>query len=334
MKIWYDACTGKHVRYGTAIAKALRQQGHQVILTTREHPDTLALAKTLNEEFIPVGKYEPATLFTRLDASMRRILKLAEMFKNSIPDVAISHQSVELCRVAFGLNIPIILTADTPHATAVNRLTLPFASTLVVSEAMPRQFLKNYCAQDVVQFKGVDEVAWIKNLKPSKISDLRKPLIVVRQMETKAAYALGEADLTADIAKKLGVLGNVLFIQRYSALGKEGVPIKKEIVDSASLVAHADLVVTVGGTIAREAALQGIPSLVISKLGRTPVNTYLARKGFPLFIINPREVLSYAKKYIGKRFDVKTKLALLENPVDIIQRVVAESQNTSQTLQK
>jgi predicted glycosyltransferase len=222
------------------------------------------------------------------------------------------------------------LTADTPHAAAVNRLTLPFASTLVVSEALPRQFLKNYCAQDVVPFKGVDEVAWIKNLKPSKISNLRKPLIVVRQMETKAAYALGETDFTADIANKLGVLGNVLFIQRYSEIGKDGLPIKKEIVDSASLVAHADLVVTVGGTIAREAALQGVPSLVVSKLGRTPVNTYLARKGFPLFIINPREVLSYAKKYIGKRFDVKTKLALLENPVDVIQRVVAESQNTSQ----
>jgi predicted glycosyltransferase len=256
------------------------------------------------------------------------------MFRSSIPDVAISHQSVELCRVAFGLNIPIILTADTPHATAVNRLTLPFATTLVVSEAMPRQFLKNYCAQDVIPFKGVDEVAWIKNLKPSKVGNLRKPLIVVRQMETKAAYALGETDLTADIANKLETLGNVLFIQRYIEIGKDGVPVKKEIVDSASLVAHADLVVTVGGTIAREAALQGVPSIVVSKLGRTPVNTYLVRKGFPLFIINPREVLSYAKKYIGKRFDVKTKLALLENPVDIIQRVAAELQNTSQTLQK
>ena len=43
-------------------------------------------------------------------------------------------------------------------------------------------------------FKGVDEVAWIKGFKPKKIRDLKKPLIVIRQIETKAAYAEGKQD--------------------------------------------------------------------------------------------------------------------------------------------
>jgi len=81
-------------------------------------------------------------------------------------------------------------------------------------------------------------------------------------------------------------------------------------------------VVSAGGTIAREAALQGVPSLVISELGRTYVNEYLARKGFPLFIINADEALNYAEKYVGKRFNVKAKLAQLENPVDVIERII------------
>jgi predicted glycosyltransferase len=331
MKIWYDACTGKHIRYGTAIAKRLRRLGLEVMLTTRKHPDTLELAKILNEGFTPVGEYRPATLFTRLEGSARRILKLSEMFKNNTPDVAISHQSVELCRVAFGLNTPIILTADTPYATAVNRLTIPFASVVVISEAIPKRLFRVYGRPRILQFKGVDEVAWIKGLKPSKDFEAERPLIVVRQMETGASYALGKPDVTRKIARQLTSLGNVLFLPRYDKSGQEGLMIAREFVDSASLVAQADLVVSIGGTIAREAALQGVPSIVVSGLGRTYVNKYLSERGFPLFIVRASEVFAFAKDYVGKKWNVKEKLAELENPVDVVEKIVVQKleRNTS-----
>jgi len=324
MKIWYDACTGKHIRYGTAIAKRFRKLGHEVILTTRKHPDTLELAKILKEKFIPIGKYNPKSLFTRLQESTKRTLEFSQLFKDNTPDLAISHQSVDLCRVAFGLGIPIILTADTPHATAVNKLTLPLANIVVASEAIPKRFFKKYGAQKIVQFKGVDEAAWIKNFAPSENFEFEKPLIVVRQMETKASYARGKNDITIKLAQKLTSLGNVIFLPRYAKPKKEGLTIPKKFVDSASLVAHADLVVSIGGTIAREAALQGIPSIVISEFSRTQVNKYLSKRGFPLFIVNSSKVLTYTKEYLGKKFDVKAKLAELENPVDVIEKVVIE----------
>ena len=323
MKIWYDACTGKHVRYGAAIAKRLRKSGHEVIFTTREHPDTVALARIIGENPIVVGKYRPESLFSRLEESANRVIQFSKLFRDNPPEIAISHQSVELCRTAFGLGIPIILTADTPHAKAVNKLTIPFATMLVVSEALPKRFLENYCPDNIIRFKGVDETAWIKDLKPPKTSDFKKPLIVVREFETKAAYALGTSDLIAEIAKKLEVLGNVLFLKRYGETAKE------EIVDSARIVANADLVVSAGGTIAREAALQGVPSIVISEMGRTHVNRYLARKGFPIFMIDARKVLNFAKRYLGKKVDVTAKLAQLENPVDIIEKVVMKMQSSS-----
>lgn len=321
MKIWYDACTGKQVRYATAIAERLRKSGHEFIFTTREHPDTIPLAKILGEKPIVVGKYNPSTLISRLEESAERILGFAKLFKDKPPDVAIAHQSVELCRTAFGLGIPIILTADTPHANAVNRLSIPFAHTVVVSEALPRSFTKKYCAKNVVQFKGVDEVAWIKDFKATKISNLEKPLIVFRQIEAKAAYAQGKRDVAKTIAEKLRRHGNVHFIQRYNGQSKE-FGVKESFIDSANLVANADLVVSYGGTIAREAALQGIPSIAISDMAKTYVNRYVAKKGFPLFITNEQGILSYAKKYLGKKFDIKDKLAELENPVDSIEKIV------------
>jgi predicted glycosyltransferase len=329
VRIWYDACTGKQVRYGAAITERLRKSGHEVIFTTREHPDTLALARIIGENPIVVGKYRPTSLFSRLEESANRILKFSRLFRDNPPDIAISHQSVELCRTAFGLGIPIILTADTPYAKAVNKLTIPFATMLVVSEALPKRFMEKYCPARIIRFKGVDEVAWIKDLKPLKTSDFKKPLIVVREFETKAAYAVGTADRTLKIARKLEALGNVLFLKRYNTSGKEAFTGKEEIVDFARIVGKADLVVSAGGTIAREAALQGVPSVVVSEMGRTYVNTYLARRGFPIFMSDARKVLNLAKRHLRKKVDVAAKLAQFDNPVDIIEKAVMKLQSIS-----
>jgi len=321
MKIWYDACTGKQVRYAVAIAKRLRKAGHEFIFTTRAHPDTVILAKILGETPLVVGKYNPSTLASRLQESAERIIEFAKLFKKSQPDIAIAHQSVELCRTAFGLGIPIILTADTPYAYAVNKLSIPFAHTIVVSEALPRSFTKNNCAKNVVSFKGVDEVAWVKDFNPTKIEGLKKPLIVVRQIENKAAYAQNKKDIAKTIVEKLQKMGNVHLIQRYNEKGDK-LGVKESFADSLNLIANSDLVVSYGGTIAREAALLGIPSIAISDMAKTYVNRYLARKNFPLFITNERRVLGYAEQYMGKRFNTENKLSQLENPLDAIEKAV------------
>lgn len=326
MKVWYDACTGKHVRYGAAIAKRLRKRGHEVIFTTREHPDTVALGKILGENPIVIGKYDPASLYTRLEESANRVLRFSKMFRDGSPQLAISAQSVELCRSAFGLNIPIIVTADTPYATAVNRLTIPLVSLLLISEAIPKSLFKKYGAQKIVQFKGVDEVAWAKDVSRLKAPELRRPLIVVRQMETRAAYGLGKGDVTVEAARKLSSLGTVVFLPRYSTPRDKKLVVLNEFVDSTGLAAQADLVVSVGGTIAREAALQGTPSIVISEFGRIQVNEYLSKKGFPLFIVKPSGVITHAKRCLGKKFDVRAKLKSLENPVDVIEKIIKEKQ--------
>jgi len=318
MRIWYDACTGKQVRYASAIAKKFRAEGHEVIFTTREHPDTIPLAKGLGEDPLVVGKYAPTTLASRLEESAERIIQFAKMFRDKKPDVAIAHQSVELCRVAFGLGIPIITTADTPYAYAVNRLTLPFAHTVVVSEALPKSFTADNGAHNVAVFGGVDEVAWIKGFNPKKTSNTKKPLIVVRQIENRAVYAEKNQDNVQTLAQRLAELGNVHVVQRYNNENEETYKEKRGFEDTAELVSHADLVVSYGGTITREAALQGVPSIGISDMAKTYVNTYLTQKGFPLFATTEDQVIEVAKQYLGKRFDVADKLAALENPVDVI----------------
>jgi predicted glycosyltransferase len=324
MRIWYDACTGKQVRYAVAIAQRLRACGHEMALTTRNHPDTLALAKILKEKFVVVGEYATGSLMAKLQASLQRQMQLAKMFEKKPPDTAISHRSVELCRVAFGLGIPNISTHDTVHADAVNRLTMPLITYLVISKALPKTAVESYGTKKIFWFDGVDEVAWIRGLKPPEKRTYKKPLIVVRELEQKAAYAQGKEDPTKTLAKKLAKLGNVLFLPRYNKRAEKGLNIPSKFVDSASIVTQADLVISAGGTIAREAALQGVPTIIVPSFGRIYVNDYLSDKGFPLFTVSMDKVYDCAKQHVGKKQDVKALLDSLENPVDVIERVIKE----------
>ncbi len=322
MKIWYDACTGKHLRYGIAIARRLRSLGDEVTVTTRKHPDTLSLAELLKEKVIVAGQYNPKSLQTRLEEGIKRQLVLCKIAEKEKPKIAISHGSVDQCRVAFGLGIPIISTLDTPYAEAVHRLTLPLSDYIVISKAIPKKSIQKYNVKaEVVQFEGVDEVAWIKDFKPMVKYDFGKPLIVVREYEEKAVYAKNKANLRK-IAKELTKIANVVFLSRYARKKIKDLIVPQCFIDSASLVAQADLFVGVGGTITREAALQGTPAIVVNTFQQQYVNDFLIKKGFPIVKVGPSEVVKTAEELLGKKHNVWQLLDKLENPADIIANIV------------
>ena len=100
--------------------------------------------------------------------------------------------------------------------------------------------------------------------------------------------------------------------------------IPTKLVDFASLAAQAEFVVSAGGTIARESAFQGTCSIVISTIGRFHVNDYLERKGFPIFTFSDmQQALKCARKNLGRKWNVKNLLEKLENPIDVIEKIVS-----------
>jgi predicted glycosyltransferase len=282
------------------------------------------MTKYLGERFITVGKYDPESLLTRLRAGVKRQLLFCDLFEKKAcrPNVAVSHCSVDQCRVAFGLGIPVIVTIDTPYADAVNKLTLPIADYIVVSKAIPKEVLDNYNVKArILQFEGADEVAWIRGFKPHLKYDFGKPLIVVREVEKKAAYTNATVDMLA-LARRLTRLGAVVFLSRYNRKGVKGLIVPNGFVDSASLTAEADLFIGVGGTITKEAALQGTPAIVVKLYPEQHVNDFLARKGFPIFKTDMLGAPQLAQKLLGEKRNVRHLLDKLENPVDLIDKIV------------
>jgi uncharacterized protein len=322
MKVWYDALTGKHMRYGIAIARHLRNRGHEVLITTRKHPDTLGVAEFLGEKVIPIGQYNPDSLLTRLESGVNRQLQMCKIFEKQDFDIAVSHGSADLCRVAFGLGKPVITTVDTPYAYAVHKLTLPLSKYIVKSIAIADETLSKYVVDgEIVNFKSVDEVAWVKDFKPSKEYGFGKPLIVVRPLEDKAVYAQKALDI-AKLVQNLSKTAKIVYLDRYSREPLKNLIVPTGFVDSANLVAQADLFIGVGGTITREAALQGTPAIVLNVFEKQEVNDFLNDKGFPIFKTEICDAQAVAEDLMGEKFDVKAKLAALENPLDVIASLI------------
>jgi predicted glycosyltransferase len=280
------------------------------------------MVKFLNEQAVVVGSYNPESLLSRLKEGTQRQLSFCRIFSQEQPDLAISHGSADQCRVAFGLGIPVISTVDTPYAEAVHRLTLPLSNYIVASRSIPKRILERYnVAAEIVDFDSVDEVAWIKDEKPRAHYDFGHPLIVVRPIEEGAAYTKEKLDLS-DLANRLTTLGNVVYLSRYDRKRIKNLIVPKGFVDSTNLVAHSDLFVGFGGTITREAALQGAPAIIIDMFPGQYVNNYLVKKGFPIFRTKKSGAFRLAEKLLNKKYDVRHLLNKLENPVDTIATIV------------
>jgi uncharacterized protein len=104
--------------------------------------------------------------------------------------------------------------------------------------------------------------------------------------------------------------------QAIRALGFERIHIPERSVDGRSLVALADLLVSAGGTMNREAAVLGTPvwSIFEGRLGA--VDEQLARQGRLRFLTDPAELEIEKKPPGGWRERVR------RDPADLLRRAV------------
>ncbi|MCS7364745.1 MAG: DUF354 domain-containing protein [archaeon GB-1867-035] len=344
MLAWLEALTPKQAQLMIEIKSRLEKIGWKTIITTRKHDYTLGIFRLKKVKPVAIGVYGGASSKGKLYASLYRSKKLLDLISklDEKPKVHISLSSPDAVRVAFGLGIPIILLNDTPHSIFVNRLTLPLADKILIPKAIPKEAF-TYAAPPnrLIQYEGVDEVSWIKKLKP-KASVLRKlglsrrdEIVVIRSEEVKASYypKLMETPTIKVLSEIYGRNElKIVYFARYpdqKKLISERFPrviIPKRAVDAPSLIAFSRLVVTGGGTMAREGALLGIPSISLFP-AKLHVNEWLSAKGFPLWHFRRVEdAVEMMDKILDEpnKFRVNTSRMLmeLEDPVEVLLKIL------------
>jgi predicted glycosyltransferase len=279
MRVWIDLTNSPHVLVLRPVIEDLRARGHEVDVTARDFAQTLGLCDRLGIEHTAIGHHrgerlpdKARGLASRTTALLRWARRVGGWPGGSRPfDVALGHGSNDVTVAAAVLGIPSATAFDYEWATVQHQINCRLARSVVVPAVIPPERLAPYGATGKIRaYEGLKEEYYLSDLQPdpSVLTELgldpALPLAVVRTPPEVSLYHRFHNDRFAVVLDRLRAQGQVVVLPRTDAQRVElreagGFVIPERPIDGPSLVALADLVVSAGGTMNREAVALGTP---------------------------------------------------------------------------
>ena len=307
MKIWFDILTPKQLLFFEPIIQRLKKN-HTVLCTSRKYNQVTDLAKIRKQKLVIIGKYGGVKKHDKLDASLSRSKLLVRKISKFLPDITLSSCSPEAARVSYGLGIPHICFSDSPHATAVMKLSLPYANKLLIPWIIPKSDFENMGIdpKNIIQYKSID-AAQITKRKVfltcgTGINSRHWKTILIRTPEDEAAYSSKQSDVV-NIIKKIekDFLGcHITVLTRYekqaellkkkfSKSAQNKFQIVSKVVDGEKMLLDSDVFVGSGGTMTAESALLGVPTISYNAIPNR-IEDYLVSKKIVTRCMTPNKV--------------------------------------------
>ncbi len=345
MKIWLDFCEPKSVTMLRPLYEKLIKD-NDVFITARDFDSTYYLLNKWGVDYIPVGKYGGRTVLGKLEAYSKRLSELIEVISKEKPEFLFCITSPEALRISFGLQIPNIMFNDEPRSYGPCSTTFPYVNQIIVPKCIPLKLYLEYGLKEekIIRFNGIDEVGWLSDFKPDEsvlnYLNLTKDYYVICRTEpTKAGYLANkmkphETQLSEIIPELLQHTSDFKFLiitrseEQYNFLklkfkeyiNVDTVRIYQGLDNLAQIMYFAKLVITGGGTIVRESALLGVPSIEFFPLETYPQEQFLMDNGFPLKHFHlAKDSVNQAIKYLESNYKIDTfeKIRILDNPIEI-----------------
>jgi len=306
MRVWVDFTNTAHVPVLRPLVELLEEDGHDVELTARPLSHTIELLDDWGHPYRVIGRHGGA-------APLRKALAMAERLRGMLRfgrarkfDCALAHASVDLPPAARLLGIPNTTMFDYEWATAQHTVVCRLADRVLVPAAIPPERLERYGVRPpkLVRFDGLKEEYYLSGWEPDAGAlkplglDRRRTICVVRTAPSYALYLGGsENELLDRVLRRLAledvqtvVLARTDQQRRAVRSRSERFIVPERAVDGSSLVAFADLLVSAGGTMNREAAVLGTPvwSIFEGRLGG--VDEQLVADGRLRLLLDPDEI--------------------------------------------
>jgi predicted glycosyltransferase len=276
MRVWVDMTAPPHVLVFRPLLSILRERGAEVEVTAREHGETVPLLELHGIEATVFGRHGGRGAAGKLGTMATRVAALVRWARGRRFDVALAAASHHLPLAARALRIPSATTFDYEFAAAQHHLACRAASRVLVPEAIPLDRLERYGARPpkLRRYPGLKEEYYLADFEPDTGVlealglDPEGVLVVVRTPSDFALYHRRPSPLFPALLDRLGRSEGVqaVVLPRTAAhraetlrLGLPSLVVPDGAVDAQSLVALADLVVSAGGTMNREAVALGVP---------------------------------------------------------------------------
>lgn len=330
MRVWIDLTNSPHVLVMRPMIERLRADGHDVRVTARDFAQTIELCERLHIAHTPIGRHRGERLAAKFGGLASRSTALVRWALADVRaadgarfDIALGHGSNDISVAAATLRIPSSTMFDYEWAAVQHHLNCRLARAVVVPDAIPPERLQAYGAAGKIRaYAGLKEEYYLADFTPDPAVlielalDPQRPIAVIRTPPEVSLYHRFANDLFADVlirardaAARDGV--QVVVLPRTAPQRAElgtipGFVLPPHAIDAQSLIAHADLVISAGGTMNREAVALGTPVYTTFEGRMGAVDERLIAEHRLRRLTDPGE-LSFAKRPAAAAASARTR---------------------------
>jgi predicted glycosyltransferase len=285
------------------VIRVLEERGADVRVTARDFAQTLGLCERFGIPCESIGRHRGGRLASKGVGLASRSSALARWARGRRFDLAMGHGSNDVTIAARLLRIPVSTAFDYEWARVQHQVNCRLAQAVVVPEAIPPERLAPYGATPAKlrRYPGLKEEYYLADFEPDPAVlgelglDAGQPLAVVRTPPSVSLYHRFENPLFGQVLERLREDAQVVVLprtpdQRAELAAAGGFVVPERAVDAQSLVAYADVVVSAGGTMNREAVALGTPVFTTFEGRLGAVDEQLIAEGRLRHLRSPGEV--------------------------------------------
>jgi uncharacterized protein len=307
MRIWVDLTNTAHVLVLRPLVELLEADGHEVAITARPLSHTLELLDDWGHPYEAFGRYGGVSRAGKARAAAGRVVEMLRFGRGRGFDAGLAHGSTDLPMAGRALRIPNTTMFDYEWAALQHHVNCRLANRVLVPDAIPAERLAPYGARPpkLVRYPGLKEEYYLADFEPDESVldelglDRQRVVAVVRTAPSYALYLGGsENELLPRVLRRLlDEDAQVVALARTNDQRRSlheldsQLVVPERAVDGRSLAALADLVVSAGGTMIREAAVLGTPVWSIFEGRPGAVDEQLVREGRLRFLRDPTDIV-------------------------------------------
>lgn len=311
MKIWFDISNSPHINMFYALIFQLKQEGHSIIITSRPLANTLAL---LDQKGLPhhvVGKHYGKHLLGKALGYPIRVFQLWHYLRDKKIDLAVSQSSFHSPLTAQLLRVPSIYTNDNEHAMG-NIPSFFFATKILLPERFSLSGISRAASirRKINYYPGVKEGIYLwrmsKSNKPRHDSAQPSPLkLYIRPEPSTAQYYNGKQHFLDDLIIELSSRFNIFILPRskeqarhYSTNHFHNITVADKPISFEEIANDCDLFIGAGGSMTRELAMIGMPTISVYQGELLEVDKLLIENDLMLHAnsITSNEVISLSQQ--------------------------------------
>jgi predicted glycosyltransferase len=336
MRLWIDLANSPHVPFFRALIPEFESRGHEVETTAREFAQTVEMAHGAGLRPTVIGGHGGRALSGKAGNLVGRTTALMKWARGRKFDLAVSHNSYAQVAAARALHVRSVTLMDYEHQPA-NHLAFRLASRVIVPRAFPEEALRRFGARasKVRRYEGTKEDVYLADFAPDpRFAEMLRELgvkqddvvVVVRPPARDALYHRFENELFDELLARLSSRMDVKIIllarteaqrETFSARAGANMILPTMALDGSNLIAAADLVISAGGTMNREAAALGVPAATIYAGRWAAIDEELVREG-RLKRISTREDLDALVVEKKRSADARRALHVRAQVADLI----------------